>query len=119
MTHPPFGPLDDPGAGVSVAVDDAEAQAGGVEIPKGLGAGDADAQADEIPKGLEAGALRGSVERITYHNPDTGFCVLRVQARGHRKPVTVVGHAPAIAAGGQSRRPGVSRRPGKDTSPGT
>ena len=43
--------------------------------------------------------LVGSVERVTFHNDETGFCVLRVRARGHRKPVTVVGHVPTIAIG--------------------
>ncbi|WP_230531338.1 SF1B family DNA helicase RecD2 [Microvirga roseola] len=43
--------------------------------------------------------LTGTIERITFHNDETGFCVLRVRARGHRKPVTVVGHAPRIAIG--------------------
>ena len=31
--------------------------------------------------------------------PETGFCVLRVKARGQRDLVTVVGHAASIAAG--------------------
>jgi exodeoxyribonuclease V alpha subunit len=39
------------------------------------------------------------VERVTFHNPDNGFCVLRAKARGHRDLVTIVGHAAAIAAG--------------------
>ncbi len=39
------------------------------------------------------------MERVTYHNPDNGYCVLRVKARGQRDLVTVVGHAAAIAAG--------------------
>ena len=43
--------------------------------------------------------LAGVVERVTYHNEDTGFCVLRIKARGHRELITVVGHAAAIAAG--------------------
>jgi len=43
--------------------------------------------------------LVGSVERVTFHNDETGFCVLRVKARGHRKPVVVVGHAPSVAIG--------------------
>ncbi len=43
--------------------------------------------------------LVGSIERVTFHNDETGFCVLRVKARGHRKPVTVVGHAPTVAIG--------------------
>ena len=43
--------------------------------------------------------LAGLVERVTYHNGDNGFCVLRIKARGHRELVTVVGHAAAISAG--------------------
>ena len=43
--------------------------------------------------------LAGLVERVTFHNPDSGFCVLRVKARGPRDLITVVGHAPTISAG--------------------
>ena len=43
--------------------------------------------------------LAGLVERVTYHNAENGFCVLRAKVRGHRDVVTVVGHAAAIAAG--------------------
>jgi exodeoxyribonuclease V alpha subunit len=43
--------------------------------------------------------LAGLVERVTFHNAENGFCVLRVKARSHRDLVTVVGHAAAISAG--------------------
>lgn len=43
--------------------------------------------------------LSGIVERVTFHNLDSGFCVIRVKARGHKDLVTVVGHAAVIAAG--------------------
>jgi exodeoxyribonuclease V alpha subunit len=43
--------------------------------------------------------LAGQVERVTYHNEENGFCVLRIKARGHRELVTVVGHAAVISAG--------------------
>ena len=43
--------------------------------------------------------LAGSVERVTFHNPENGFCVLRTRARGHRDLVTVVGHAAMVAPG--------------------
>src|SRR3712207_4710306 len=43
--------------------------------------------------------LSGLVERVTFHNPETGFCVLRVKARGQKDLVTVVGHAAVISAG--------------------
>ena len=44
-------------------------------------------------------ALAGLVERVTFHNPENGFCVLRVKVRGQRDLVTVVGHAAMISAG--------------------
>ena len=44
-------------------------------------------------------ALAGLVERVTFHNPENGFCVLRIKARGQRDLVTVVGHAAMISAG--------------------
>ena len=50
-------------------------------------------------RGPPAEALAGLVERVTFHNAESGFCVLRVKARGQRELVTVVGHAASIAAG--------------------
>nr|WP_264659839.1 ATP-dependent RecD-like DNA helicase [Azospirillum canadense] len=41
----------------------------------------------------------GAVERVTFHNAETGFCVLRIKVRGQRDPLTVVGRAAAIAPG--------------------
>jgi exodeoxyribonuclease V alpha subunit len=43
--------------------------------------------------------LAGLVERVTFHSTETGFCVLRVKARGHRDLVTTIGHAAMISAG--------------------
>jgi exodeoxyribonuclease V alpha subunit len=43
--------------------------------------------------------LSGPVERVTFHNPDSGFAVLRVHVRGHRDLVTIVGHIAAVAPG--------------------
>ena len=43
--------------------------------------------------------LAGLVERVTYHNAENGFCVLRTKVRGHRDLITLVGHAATIAAG--------------------
>jgi exodeoxyribonuclease V alpha subunit len=43
--------------------------------------------------------LSGLVERVTFHSPETGFCVLRVKVRGHRELVTVVGSAASIQPG--------------------
>jgi len=44
-------------------------------------------------------ALAGTIERVTFHNAETGFCVLRIKARGHRDLVTIIGHAATISAG--------------------
>ncbi|MCW2241786.1 SF1B family DNA helicase RecD2 [Azospirillum canadense] len=43
--------------------------------------------------------LSGLVERVTFHSPETGFCVLRTKVRGQRDLITVVGHAAMISAG--------------------
>lgn len=47
----------------------------------------------------ESEVLAGIVERVTFHNAENGFCVLRIKARGHRDLVTVVGHVATISAG--------------------
>src|SRR6201994_2002578 len=46
-----------------------------------------------------AEVLAGLVDRVTFHNDENGFCVLRVKARGQRDPITVIGHAAMISAG--------------------
>ena len=43
--------------------------------------------------------LQGSVERVTFHSPASGFCVLRVKVRGQRDLVTVVGSAASVTPG--------------------
>ena len=46
-----------------------------------------------------AEVLAGAVERVTFHNPENGFCVLRVKARGQKDLITVVGRGAMITAG--------------------
>ena len=43
--------------------------------------------------------LAGPVERVTFHNPENGFCVLRTRARGRREPVTVARYSAMVAPG--------------------
>ena len=43
--------------------------------------------------------LAGSIERVTFHGADSGFCVLRVKVRGQRDLVTVIGSAASVTAG--------------------
>ncbi len=50
-------------------------------------------------EGTEKEALAGIVERVTFHNEENGFCVLRIKARGHRDLITIIGHAATISAG--------------------
>jgi exodeoxyribonuclease V alpha subunit len=51
------------------------------------------------PKPSDHEVLAGLVERVTFHNEENGFCVLRIKARGQRELITVVGHAAVISAG--------------------
>ncbi len=44
-------------------------------------------------------SLAGAIERVTFHNPETGFVVLRVEVKGKRSLVTVVGQTPRAVAG--------------------
>ncbi len=53
---------------------------------------------EPLPGGPED-ALSGQVERITFHNEETGFCVLKVMVQGRRELVSVLGTLPAVAAG--------------------
>ncbi len=43
--------------------------------------------------------ITGSVERVTFHSEQTGFCVLKVKVRGFHELVTVVGALPEPRAG--------------------
>jgi exodeoxyribonuclease V alpha subunit len=48
---------------------------------------------------LMAEALSGTIERVTFQNTENGFVVLRVQTRGRRDLVTVVGNVANAMAG--------------------
>lgn len=43
--------------------------------------------------------LSGHVERITFHSEDSGFAVLKVNVKGEKELVTVVGKIPNVAVG--------------------
>ncbi|MBK5939502.1 AAA family ATPase [Halochromatium roseum] len=43
--------------------------------------------------------LSGAIERVTFHNAENGFCVLRIKARGQYDLITVVGQAASVTAG--------------------
>ena len=56
------------------------------------------ATVEEAPGRYHRERGSGLVEHVGYHDPDNGFCVLRVKARGQRDLVTVVGRAAAVTA---------------------
>ncbi|MEI6669934.1 MAG: ATP-dependent RecD-like DNA helicase [Acidobacteriota bacterium] len=56
--------------------------------------------------GLDPTSVSGTVERVTFHNPDSGFCVIRIRVSGRREPLTVVGSAASISAGEDIRAVG-------------
>ena len=43
--------------------------------------------------------LAGLIERVTFHNEETGFAVLRVKVKGRRELATVVGSLASVSAG--------------------
>ena len=43
--------------------------------------------------------LTGLIERVTYHNPENGFAVLKVVVKGRQDLVTVVGSTTSVSAG--------------------
>ena len=43
--------------------------------------------------------LAGLVERVTFHNAQNGFCVLRLKVKGERELITLVGHTPIVSPG--------------------
>lgn len=43
--------------------------------------------------------LKGSIERVTFHSESSGFCVLRINVKGYREVVTVIGSAASVTAG--------------------
>src|SRR5260370_38836013 len=43
--------------------------------------------------------ITGTIERVTFHNAETGFVVLRAEVAGQRGPVVVVGQTPRAIAG--------------------
>ncbi len=50
--------------------------------------------------------LAGVVEHVVFHNPDSGFCVLRVKAEGHSDGMTVVGNCASVTPGERIRAEG-------------
>lgn len=51
--------------------------------------------------------ITGSVERVTYHNAQNGYTVLRLFVPGHKEPVTVTGNFSAVAPGESLRLTGL------------
>ena len=44
-------------------------------------------------------SLSGLIERVTFHQEENGWAVLKVKAKGHSELVTVVGSLASVSAG--------------------
>ncbi len=47
----------------------------------------------------ELSEISGHVERVTFHSEETGFAVLKVEVKGEKELVTVVGKIPNVSVG--------------------
>ena len=54
----------------------------------------ADGEIERMPE-----TVKGLVERVVYHDPESGFAVLKVLVKGRPEPATVVGNTPSVTAG--------------------
>lgn len=43
--------------------------------------------------------ISGIIERITFHNSENGFCVLKTKVKKYRRLVTIVGNLPVVSIG--------------------
>ena len=43
--------------------------------------------------------LAGLIERVTFHNSENGFCILKVKVKGRKDLVVVVGACAVVTAG--------------------
>ncbi len=43
--------------------------------------------------------ITGIIEKVTFHNPDNGFCVLKIRVKGHKERVALVGHVTTVSPG--------------------
>lgn len=43
--------------------------------------------------------LSGSIERVTFHSEESGFCVIKIKVRGQRDLITVVGSCASVIPG--------------------
>jgi hypothetical protein len=54
--------------------------------------------------------VKGLIERVTYHNPENGFAVLKVQVKGRQDLATVVGTTTSVTAGADKVQAAPARR---------
>jgi exodeoxyribonuclease V alpha subunit len=58
------------------------------------------------PDNQDHQTITGSVERVTYHNEQNGYTVLRFQTYGYQEPVTVTGNFSSVSPGESLRLTG-------------
>src|SRR5262249_28414079 len=64
-------------------------------------------QDHQNPLAAPGQTILGSVDRVTYHNEQNGYTVLRLQISGRGEPVTVVGNFSAVSPGESLRVTGL------------
>jgi exodeoxyribonuclease V alpha subunit len=62
---------------------------------------------EERPSSSGNQTLTGSVERVTYHNDQNGYTVLRLIIPGHSEPLTVTGNFSSVSPGESLRLTGL------------
>jgi exodeoxyribonuclease V alpha subunit len=62
---------------------------------------------EERPSSGGNQTLTGSVERVTYHNEQNGYTVLRLLIPGHNEPLTVTGNFSSVSPGESLRLTGL------------
>jgi exodeoxyribonuclease V alpha subunit len=63
-------------------------------------------QSNPQPGAEDHQTITGSVDRVTYHNEQNGYSVLRFYAQGQVEPITVVGNFSAVSPGESLRLTG-------------
>ena len=51
--------------------------------------------------------LSGTIERVTFHNDQNGYTVLKLRVSGHSEPVTVTGNFSSVSPGESVRLTGL------------
>lgn len=66
---------------------------------KKVGKSKSNAKDESNPENSTREYISGSIERVTFHSEESGFCVLKVKVRGAKDLVTVLGNSMSVSPG--------------------